>query len=483
MKNQTKIPDRISITSVADNLSYDVLTGTDSWELFYGGSSYLLQWESYNFHDELEKILKLFIIHRIYNKSIITVINGDFRFIKHLDQANLTFPFLVTEIFGFFQKTNSHVTVSVFKTFYSWCCDKSFSGFIRRILLEIKEFKNKQRDPYSSVFLSQEYISETEMATIYERIIALNHFNTYEQLRNNIILSLAYELGPRRSQFYPLNVGDFIVHSSVADKVKYYSLNLPMSKKRKSLTIEKRLRSLSKSLGQKIERLISFHNEYIEFGDPLFVDTSGERLKAQMYTDIVKRELKTIGIRASLTDFRHHLAQTLANQGASAEVIAEIIGHNSTIPARAYITATPRIADIKSEALGKSKRYQEIMQMMNTGEIVDKNTISKERWVKGIVGNQYIGGIGSCGLPSNTVCPKNPVYACYTCIKFHPFVDGRHVEVKESLQKQVQYHIDVSEAGNDIEHNRPILQLEKTIGAVKKVIEKIKEENGCKPTT
>ena len=90
-----------------------------------------------------------------------------------------------------------------------------------------------------------------------------------------------------------------------------------------------------------------------------------------------------------------------------------------------------------------------------------------------MVGSRYIGGIGACGLNANTECPKNPVYSCYTCKKFNPFKDGVHSEVKEMLQKEAQYFIDISEKGLALESNRTITQLEKTIEAVDAVIERI----------
>ena len=93
-----------------------------------------------------------------------------------------------------------------------------------------------------------------------------------------------------------------------------------------------------------------------------------------------------------------------------------------------------------------------------------------------MVGNQYIGGVGACGLPEDTACPKNPVYACYTCAKFHPFRDGTHQEVKSGLQKQAQYFIDIAEKAMDLGHNRTFLQLERTIEAVDAVIQRIESE-------
>jgi len=283
---------------------------------------------------------------------------------------------------------------------------------------------------------------------------------------------LAFELAPRASQIHALNPSDLEMWNASPPGDTFYSLWLPMSKKNGAAPIERRPRKISAQLGKKIDKLIELNRA----GCPgIFSSLTGVRLPAPEISGIVIDSLKTLGLslKADLTQLRHHLAQSLADQGASAEVIAELMGHNSTVPARAYIAATPKIAEIKTRALGKNQTYQMISDMLMTGEVVDRNGIAKNRWVKGMVGSQYIGGIGSCGLPENTACPKNPVYSCYTCPKFHPFIDGPHEEVKTSLQKQAQFFIDTAEKGIAIEHNRPITQLERTIQAVEYVIDRI----------
>ncbi len=477
MINKIKIPRIVRIYS-PDNEEGDILnTYSEVWELKFGGNRLRINWRKLGFQMQLASYLKLFIVYRLQNRSSASVYYGDYQFLRHLKKYNLTLPFSTSNILEFFEVVDNYKSISIFKSLYSWALQRGLDGFDNTTLQEIKEFKKYRKKPYNDIFLRQTYLNDNDLKQIFFKIERFNEFRSFEKLRNNIILSMSYELAPRRSQFFLLKISDFIVLNGPSSK--FYSINLPMSKKRKSMKLEKRYRSISSKLGEKVEYFLNLHPNKTEKNAPLFVKKNGDGLKVHQFSKIVSDELNN---SITITHLRHHLAQSLADQGASAEVIAEILGHNSTIPARAYITATPKIAEIKSEALGKNKRYQEIMEMMNTGKIVDKSTISKERWVKGIVGNQYIGGIGACGLPSNTACPKNPVYACYTCIKFHPFVDGRHAKVKEGLQKQVQYHIDIAEADKDIEHNRSLLQLKKTIDAVDTVMEKIKYKDETKPT-
>lgn len=295
-------------------------------------------------------------------------------------------------------------------------------------------------------------------------------------------------MAPRPIQLHSISVEDLEVVDSANKKERYFSLWLPMAKKRNTNDIEKRYRKITAALGEKIELLVQENKRLCGEAShiPLFIkplrvknkDGDSGRLSTRDISGIICEVLQSKGFKKGdgATLLRHHLAQSLADQGASAETIAEILGHNSTLPARAYIAATPAIATIKTRALGKNKTYENIMSMLLTGKIIEKERAGKGKWVKGMVGSQYIGGIGDCGLTENTACPKNPVYACYTCAQFHPFRDGTHQEVKESLQKQVQYFIDIAEAAMDLQHNRTYLQLERTIEAVDAVIHHIETE-------
>lgn len=132
----------------------------------------------------------------------------------------------------------------------------------------------------------------------------------------------------------------------------------------------------------------------------------------------LKQELREAGIdkpNQVTMLLRHHLGQGLADQGTPSDMIAEMLGHNSTVAARAYVTATPNIARIKEKALGKSPAYQRVMRSLLTGKVVQRRDTVAERAIRGVIDTQYIGDIGACALPVHTHCPYNPVYACYTC--------------------------------------------------------------------
>lgn len=478
-------PGHISIRTRTEDEDNYINTGSDIWKWKDGGIQTKIDWTSLSCCDTLKEVLKGYLCYRLQTRSLWAIASNDLRLIKILSKSRLSnnSAWQIEDVISFFQElisTEDSKVAYTFRSFYKWCNKNSIAGFSDEILYSLSDTRVPVRRPYANVFLSPNYITPEEENIIISLFTNNYDRNDFVSLRDNVILNLCFELAPRPIQLFSLNSTDFITVVG-PDGNKFFSLNLPMAKKMSNLAIEKRPRSVSNALGVKIERLIEKNKD--EFGEnsvALFLapknrNSSHNRLSSPAISKIIVTQLKSIGFKKGdgATLLRHHLAQSLADQGASAEVIAEIMGHNSTLPARAYIAATPALASIKTRALGKNKTYENIMKMLLTGEIMNKDDVSKERWVKGMIGQQYIGGIGSCGLPENTACPKNPVYACYTCNKFHPFKDGPHEEVKTSLQKQAQFFIDIAEKAMDIKHNRPVVQLENTIEAVNAVIARI----------
>ncbi|HXT84180.1 MAG TPA: tyrosine-type recombinase/integrase [Verrucomicrobiae bacterium] len=477
-------PGQIRIRSRVENTINYCNTKTDIWKWNDGGDSTSINWENYNYNKELKDILQAYILHRLESKSPQTVISCDIPFLKYISKHEYgkDFPLPVNVVIAIFIRLSQENICAFFgfKMFYQWAIERKIYGFSKKIYDEIDEIQLPKRNPYQRIYLNPTYISVNEENRILKYLENTDTLS-YEQYRNNVLVHLVYELGPRPIQIFSISQSDIeIIKNDQSDEV-FFTLWLAMAKKISSTVLVKKPRKISNYLGKKIQHLIQLNSKRYLNNDALFRDINHPeaRLSKSKISFIIINELSSIGFDKweGATYLRHHLAQSLANQGASAEVIAEILGHNSTLPARAYIAATPEIAIIKTKALGKLKTYENIMKMLLTGEIVKRNSISKSQWVRGMVGSQYIGGIGSCGLPNNTSCPKNPVYSCYTCHKFQPFADGNHEDVKQGLHKQAQYFIDIAEKAMDLEYNRAVLQLEKTIQAVDAVIERCKTYN------
>lgn len=450
------------------------------------GSKHRINWSRIASTPKLKEILKAYFFHRLETRTPNTVIRG-VTFIKFLAASphSTKFPWDEIGVLAIFASMGAKDPVLAihFRVFYLWCLNTGKPGFSRASYFSLEESIVDRPSPYQDIFLHQNYLLPADEITILKRLQSSSDSGDRVCVQRNVLLHLCFELAPRPSQIYALNVNDFIevwpptLSSASNSPSRYFSLWLPMTKKRALGPLERRPRRISPELALKIKELISLEPAAFSGGlSPLFKGSQGHRLSAAAIIRHIRDEMRAIGISPGATKLRHHLGQGLADQGAPADVIAEALGHNTTVAARAYIAATPAIATVKTRALGKNKTYQSLMQAMLTGTLAIRNATPKEQWVKGVVHMHYIHGIGGCDLSPKITCPKNPVYSCYLCPDFHPFLDGPHHEVKVALQAQAQLFLDVATESNDINHTRTPLQLELTLEAVDAVIERCDRE-------
>lgn len=476
-------PPRIAIRTRTNDQPRYVNTQSTSWRWYDGGLTFAVNWEEIYLDPSLLEIFKGFIAHALEKYAPRTV-EIFARLLKRMSDNGIlnVFPWGSNEVLlAATSLSDSRHDLVGFRTFYRWALSRGLAGFDRETYLAIKEVKSGSTAPYSRIFLSQAGLEPDEEFSLLNRIGREVGIEGWENRQSNILLHLGFELGPRSIQFHALDISDFEILKTTSHDT-YYTLWLPMAKKVGQRRPERRPRKITSPLGEKIENHITeLKRRFGSTCEALFVSRTGKRLAVFGIGVSLKNELREAGIdrpnQVSML-LRHHLGQGLADQGTPAELIAELLGHNSTVAARAYVTATPNIARIKEKALGKSPAYQRIMRSLLTGEIVHRHDTSAEREVRGVVDMQYIGDIGACALPAHTHCPYNPVYACYTCKKFHPFADGRHEQVKEALQREAQRFIDMAEQAGELRHNRPLAQHQATILAVTATIERCQGHMG-----
>ncbi|MGF6202507.1 tyrosine-type recombinase/integrase [Pseudomonas laurylsulfatiphila] len=473
-------PAQVAIRTRTNDQPRYVDTRLSVWTWYDGGLPLKIDWSTLNLSPALKEIAKGFVAYALGKYAPTTAFKASGVFARLAESDISTkFPWaqqeLITTIKSWWGFRES---IIFFRTFYRWALYRGFLGFDKVTYLALKEIKTKNLDPYARIFLSQSGLELDEEIRLLQHIDRHIQTDDWSELQFNIMLHLGFELGPRAIQFHSLDVADFEV-IEIDDLEKYYTLWLPMAKKVGQRRPERRPRKITTQLGNKIAKHIS--EIQCRFGSgctPLFVSLTGDRLTVIEIGAGIKHELREAGIdkpNQVTMLLRHHLGQGLADQGTPADVIAELLGHNSTVPAQAYVTATPNIARIKEKALGKSPAFQRIMRSLLTGEVVQRRDTTPEREVRGVIDTQYIGDIGACALPIHTHCPYNPVYACYTCKKFHPFADGRHEQVREALQRETQRFIDTAEHAGDLSHNRPLAQHQATILAVSATIERCQQ--------
>ncbi|ROM54390.1 site-specific recombinase [Pseudomonas rhodesiae] len=473
-------PAHVAIRTRTNDQPKYVDTQLKVWTWYDGGIALKIDWSAIQLNSELIEIGKGFMAYALekYAPRTAVMFADTLRFLPGTNLA-AGLPWATHQLITALEEIKKTRAVLIgFRRFYRWAMDRGINGFDPATYLKIKEVKSDRVDPYARIFLSQSGLELDEEIRLLKRIERELKYDSWVDFQFNIVLHLGFEIAPRSIQFHALDIADFEFIEST-DHEKYYTLWLPMAKKVGQRRPERRPRKITTRLGEKISRHVSeIQRRFGSDCEPLFVNPCGRRLSVIEVGSGLKHELREAGIdRPNQVTMllRHHLGQGLADQGTPADMIAELLGHNTTVAARAYVTATPNIARIKEKALGKSPSYQRIMRSLLTGEIVQRHDTVPERAIRGVIDTQYIGDIGACALPVHTHCPYNPVYACYACKKFHPFADGRHEQVKDALQREAQRFIDMAEQAGDLIHNRPLAQHQTTILAVRATIERCRQ--------
>lgn len=178
------------------------------------------------------------------------------------------------------------------------------------------------------------------------------------------------------------------------------------------------------------------------------------------------------GSHWSATDLRHSGAMRQVDAGASAEDLAEFMGHSSLESGLVYYDTSATQAERVNQALGISETYQNIAKL-GANRFISNDELSKlkgEQQIAGVPHGIAIAGIGACqtGQPS---CPYNPITACYGCPKFMPVRDiSIHRQVLGDFRGVVMFFQDSSRGETE---SPAYLQLKRTISEINSVISEL----------
>ncbi|HDX8891855.1 TPA: site-specific integrase [Klebsiella oxytoca] len=325
---------------------------------------------------------------------------------------------------------------------------------------------------------------------LFEMATALARGKCYaiRELKHAVVLGLSYVTGARPVQLAKLAVKDFRIDTCNTDTgLIRYSILLPYVKQRR-LTTERLLLAIPPEIGALIKHYVDrvqllSDDKLLEMGvsAPAFVSQAISQTvlnfsPSDYQTAVACGEAALPSITP--TDLRHNVGHSLAMQGASAEEIAHILGHSSLVVAKHYILATPALALIRAKALGFNPVWQNMVAMMLTGKLVRSEEWQGRR-VVGMVGDRLHYEIGGCARTDDE-CPFCEVRCCYGCLYYRPFLDGYHQDVLDSISKEVDELIAVSDSVGNA-HNPLISIHETTQIEVKSVIARchLHHTKGC----
>jgi site-specific recombinase XerD len=450
---------RIRTRFAEDNIFIDT-----SGEVWSHDRYCAIDWRKCRLERRLTEALRRFIWHRLAANSPLTA-NSNFRDLMSEQDVLERYPFPwsmedCTAILGALQ--NVRTAFLAFRVFYRWAALKMIPGFSREISAHLDDFAAPEYETYRSVKRRENVFSAWEESAFVSALDETVDDSDYFALRDNVIAHLNWELGLRAEQV--TGVEETHLRQTMGPGgAKYYHLAVIRLKQR-TYQSSYRNRVVSERLAEKIKTLILLKADH--FGPapaerPIFVTIRNKRISAVDVRNAIVQVCEGASIDPGNSTFlRHNMAQKLADQGTPGDLISDMLDHTTKIAARHYVAATPAIAKIKARALGKNATYKELMSLM-TGDLIHRNdVVDHHKIVRGVIATRYIGNIGVCGLDADTPCHKNPIYSCYTCRKFNPFIEGEHSTVVDALRGEVQVMLDQS---LDLAENKVVLQLEKTI--------------------
>lgn len=305
---------------------------------------------------------------------------------------------------------------------------------------------------------------------LFEMAMSIRHGENYSlnAMRDAAILGLTYVTGARPAQLAKLAAKDLRIDTRNSETgLIRYSLLLPYAKQRR-VTTERLFLAIPEEIGALIRLYIERaqlkpDGKLFEFSHsaPFYVSRAINQAILSFsppdYQAAVARGEAALPSITS-TDLRHNVGHSLAMQGASAEEIAHILGHSSLVVAKYYILATPALALIRAKALGSNPVWQSMVAMMLTGKLVPSKEWQGRR-VAGMVGDRLHYEIGGCARTDDE-CPFCEVRCCYGCLYYRPFLDGHHQDVLDSISKEVDELIAVSDSVGNARN--PLISIHET---------------------
>lgn len=501
-------PPQIRLKYISDEDTEVLDTENIIWKIKYLGKKIKLNWKLLeNLTPSLQALIKKFIVYKSNKLAPVSIEQYFNFFCSDVFLQNIkTFKLdellrVLKTIYELEGASVSSTYQSCFLVFYNWGLKRGIEIFSKEILLILESLPKQKQEHYQLVRLNETIVTEVDEAIFLRHLqnllepleeqlfdnLCLYNESNHITLRNVVIMLIAYELAPRPSQLYLSDSADFEKLKTTESDV-FYNIKFQMIKQGTAKNKFTTKRALTTRTGRLLEKLIEFNNvllnkqpelfsdiENKESNRPIFLKIKGMNYKERCTTAVMISQCMSDDHPLTFTKLRHHLAQSLAEQGAPQEVIQDKMGHESGYTAQIYIDASANIAELISIALGCSQEYQKFIKRAMTAPVMNKADMDDpHKLIRGSVGGannlKYITNIGACDISG--ACKYNPIYSCYTCRKFHPFVDGPHQEVIDTLRLEALEFVD---SVVDVKHSRPVTQLGKSIIAVEAVLKRIEE--------
>lgn len=422
-------------------------TSTPIWKHAYYGK---MDWNRLNIDPYLKRVIQHYVFVKLESASPRSAFTAFQLALKHQTLLRKRFPYTMTSFLSILSGLRVYEHFTTIRSIYRWAVKKALPGFDGGILAAAERLappsKTKRVDSRSS----QRYLTDEEerqLIQVFEQLPD-QHNST---LRDSVLTQLTWELGLRPVQTSIIE--EKHLHQVTSSSGSYFELDIVRVKKGLAKPTFKR-RHISESLFNKILLLAAQNrSRYTNLPPdaPLFITYApgrrgawkttmfGKRINHNLAAGRIGSFLRHVGLPRgkSACTLRHNMAQRLADSGFSGPVLTEILDHANESTIQVYIQARSTLGEVKARALGKNATYRKVLDwLLGKQPILRSELDDPARLIHGIVADRYIGNIGACDLPKTTQCPFNPVYACYGCKDFTPFIDGEHNLVANEMAKE-----------------------------------------------
>ena len=175
-----------------------------------------------------------------------------------------------------------------------------------------------------------QFVREADM----ERLLcATAQGESWQEVREHVILQLFYETGIRLSELVGLNDGD----------VDFVRMAIKVTGKRN----KQRIVPIGQGMADSLRRYMEMRNESFQFSIsnfqfPLFVTDKGERVYPNWVYRLVRKNLSQVVTlkKRSPHVLRHTFATAMLNNAAELEAVKELMGHESVSTTQIYTHTT-----------------------------------------------------------------------------------------------------------------------------------------------
>lgn len=393
------------------------------------------------------------------------------------------------------------------RKWYNWCCDQGFDGFSAEVAFEVNQLViggNRKGEAVQSADPDEGPLIDLEIVALNNALRA-SKFTGSLSLAERCSLWLCIALGSNSGPLALLREEDLQKVTAEGVEGVIYQLSVPRHKKRDATPRARfKARKLSAEIGETVEALIAQNRADAPPGDdgygrPLFRRQSPRtdlpangplaeyrhHLVATDMTRLVGEAVRKLGVisprtgcllNATVRRLRYTFATRLVREGASQRVVAEALDHTDLQNVRVYF-------DLKSDIVEKLDAAMALelgpLSQAFLGHIVrsEEDAVRGDRKSGRIYHadrtSRSLEALGTCG--SFSFCGLTAPLACYTCVKFQPWMDAPHDKALGGLLAERQRRLD---EGRDA---RMVTLLDNTILAIADVIKRIEGARRSQP--